>query len=261
MMLPVTTSLTARRQASSDEDSEEDKDKKGDSSDDEGEPDDDSSSSSSSAPKKKKDSKKAKKDVGDSKKSKKDKDGSGKDGGSKSKDKAGSSADAPKAKAKAAVDGKAAKKAKKDSKAAVTDPVHYTSWPLGDVQALSGQLMSLQAAIGVTPGGMCPTEEIRAWYEGIPEAVREAEAVMVAEVETALGDGDETTNLSARQAVASMLAVATQVEQWYELVPYFRGRRQQQEVSAPSFTFACARGRVPRSSLLHFMSSQHCIGD
>ena len=196
--------------------SEEDKDKKGDSSDDEGEPDDDSSSSSSSAPKKKKDSKKAKKDAGDSKKTKKDKDGSGKDGGSKSKDKAGSSADAPKAKAKAAVDGKAAKKAKKDSKAAVTDPVHYTSWPLGDVQALSGQLMSLQAAIGVTPGGMCPTEEIRAWYEGIPEPVREAEAVMVAEVETALGDGDETTNLSARQAVASMLAVATQVEQWYE---------------------------------------------
>ena len=114
------------------------------------------------------------------------------------------------------MDGKAAKKAKKDSKAAVTDPVHYTSWPLGDVQALSGQLMSLQNAIGVTPGGMCPTEEIRAWYESIPEPVREAEAVMVAEVETALGDGDETTNLSARQAVASMLAVATQVERWYE---------------------------------------------
>ena len=209
---------------SSEEDGKDDRGKKDDSSEDEGDQDDGSSSSSSSAPKKKmkkaSDSKKAKEDSKKTKKDKKkdDKVGSAdKDGGSKKPEKAGGSTDASlKAKAKAAADGKAAKKAKKDSKATATDPIHYTSWELGAVQALAGQLMSLQAAIGVTPGGMCPTEEIRAWYEGIPEAVREAEAGMAAEVETALGDGDETSNLCARQAVASMLAVATKVEQWYE---------------------------------------------
>ena len=205
---------------SSSEDEDEDK-KKADSSEsaEADEADDDSSSSSSSAPKKKKpkakasDKKKPKKDGDDDdKKAKKD----GATAAEKKDAKAGSGKPKPKS-AAAAPDGSAAKKAKKmDGSKKDGEPIHFTEWPIGDVQMLAGQLMTLQTAIGVTPGGVCPTPEIRVWYEAIPAAVREAEGYMAAEVETALGDGDQISNLHARQAIAAMLSVATRAEQWHE---------------------------------------------
>ena len=210
-----------KKKADSSSEVDEDEDKKNaDSSEsaEADEADDDSSSSSSSPPKKKakakaSDKKKPKKDGDDdSKKSKKD----GAIAAEKKDAKAGSGKPKPKS-AAAAPDGSAAKKAKKmDSGKKDGEPIHFTEWPIGDVQMLAGQLMTLQTAIGVTPGGVCPTEEIRAWYEAIPAAVREAEGYMAAEVETALGDGDQTSNLQARQAIAALLSVATRAEQWHD---------------------------------------------
>ena len=141
----------------------------------------------------------------DEKKKRKDKpaDGSGAKGSKKTK-----TGDA------AAADGDAATAAAGDGD---EEQLHYTAWPMGDIQLLETMLFSLHAEIGNLPGGVFPTTEIMVCWEGIPVVVREAETELAARVAVVADSGEEyVTNAAARRAVVDMMSLTSRAMEWHE---------------------------------------------
>ena len=182
----------------------------------------------SSAAKKKEDAKKekAKKQDDDEKKSSKDKEvaKAGKkdedEKKKKSKDKPADDTGSKGSKKKktgdaAAADGDAATGAADGDEE--ESALHYTAWPMGDIQLLETMLLSLHAEIGNLPGGVFPTTEIMVCWEAIPVVVREAETELAARVAVVADSGEEyVTNAVARRAVVAMMSLTSRAMEWHE---------------------------------------------
>ena len=95
--------------------------------------------------------------------------------------------------------------------------LHYTAWPMGDIQLLETMLFSLHAEIGNLPGGVFPTTEIMVCWEAIPVVVREAETELAAIVAVVADSGEEyVTNAVARRAVVAMMSLTSRAMEWHE---------------------------------------------
>ena len=95
--------------------------------------------------------------------------------------------------------------------------MHYTAWPMGDIQLLETMLFSLHAEIGNLPSGVFPTTEIMICWEGIPVVVREAETELAARVAVVADSGEEyVTNAVARRAVVAMMSLTSRAMEWHE---------------------------------------------